>query len=236
MKYFKFTQIDAETGISWAINQPISGPSWPDIPGLDMSSSIQLDYFYYVTKGDDSVVANPSNHLFELTLEEYANEIRSIIINRINEIKATIYKEELEYRNSVFNIYHDTASLAGIYKYEQARELVANETAAAPDVRAEASARGVTPLVMANRIIQNHENFRAKESKIAGIRGKILDRIESFNFNMSDPDASYLEFFTEEVIGTTTEKVYEDGELVDIPKDVKVNKFSLNLPLRMQYE
>jgi len=274
MKYLKFTQIDANTGISWAINQPISGPSWPNIPGLNLSEVIQLaqNPTYYLAKVDidalntqllnewqakvdaqqpteenpepesipqpDPIVLefNPDNHFFELTLEEYANELKEHVMAQLNQEKNSIYEQENRFRDSVFSKYHDTASLAGIYKYEQAKEYIADNTAAALDLRAEATARGVTPEVMANRIIQNHESFRQKEAKIAGIRGKILDRIESFSFNMQDPEASLAEFKTEETIGTSKGMVFENGEMVEKDVDVKVSKYSLSLSTRFQYE
>lgn len=274
MKYFKFTQIDANTGISWAIKQPISGPSWPNISGLNVDALIQLaqNPTYYLTKIDVDalnaqllsdwqakvdaqqpteenpnpesipqpdpieIVADPDNHFFELTLEEYANELKDHIMVQLNKEKNTIYQQEFEFRNSTFTPYHDTATIAGVYKYNQAKELVADETAAAPDVRAEAMARGVTPVVMANRIIQNHESFRAKEAKIAGIRGKIQDRINAFSFDIQDPDASLAEFRTDEIIGTTKGMVFENGEMVERDVDVKVHKYSLSLSTRFQYE
>lgn len=274
MKYFKFTQIDAETGISWAIKQPISGPSWPNIPGLNVATAIQLAHspIYYISKVDVDalnaqllsdwqakvdaqqptednpnpesipqpdpivIVADPDNHFFELTLEEYANELKDHVMVQLNKEKNTIYQQEADFRNNIFTPYHDTATIAGVYKYNQAKELVADETAAAPDVRAEATARGVTPVVMANRIIQNHENFRAKEAKIAGIRGKIQDRINAFSFDMQDPEASLAEFRAEETIGTTKGMGFENGEMVEKDIDVKIHKYSLSLSTRFQYE
>ena len=281
MKYFKFTQIDAETGISWAIKQPISGPSWPNIPGLNASEVIQLaqNPIYYLTKIDVDalntqllsdwqarvdaqqpteekpnpesipqpdpivIVGDPDNHFFELTAEEYDNELKEhalYLINQeldqLNQEKNTIYQQEADFRNLVFSTYHDTATLAGIYKYEQAKELVADETAAAPDVRTEATARGVTPLVMANRIIQNHESFRQKEAKIAGIRGKMQDRLNSFVFDLQNPETSLNEYMSEEVIGTRTETVFEDGVQVEKNIDIKAPKYTLSLSARFQHE
>jgi hypothetical protein len=238
MKYFKFAQISAESGISWAIAQPISGPSFPEIPGLDLSTSVQLSYnsTYFIAQVDDAAVANPDNHIFELTAGEYAQELNQHVVYALNKEKDSIYQEEFKFRESIFSKYHDTASTAGIYKYEQAKALVADATAAALDVRAEATARGVTPGVMANRIITNHEDFRAKEAKIAGIRGKILDRINAYVFNLEDTAGSYTEFLTEDVVGTITRNVLEDGEMVEKVVDVKVRKYQLALETRFQYE
>jgi hypothetical protein len=238
MKYFKFTQISAETGISWAIAQPITGPSYPDLSGLDLSTAIQLAHspIYYLGMVADNVVADPDNHIFELTAAEYAQELKQHVMYQLDKEKDSIYQEEYNFRSSIFSKYHDTASTAGIYKYEQAKALVVDATAAALDVRAEATARGVTPGVMASRIITNHEDFRTKEAKIAGIRGKILDRINTYEFNLDNASGSYTEFLTEDVVGTRTDKVYEDGEMVDKVVDVKVRKYQLALGTRFQYE
>lgn len=239
MKYFKFTQISADTGVSWAIAQPKSGPSWPSIPGLEVSNSIQLAHnpIYYVAEVDDAAEADPDNHMFVLTSEEYANEIKAHIEHKLNEEKNSIYDQENDFRNGQFNKYHETASLAGIYKYDQAKELKANANATAQEVRAEATARGITVAAMADRIIENHEAFRAKEAKIAGIRGKILDRITAFTFNTENPANSLTDFNTVETIGTTTEKRFnEAGDLVDTEVDVTVPKYSLSLATRFEHE
>lgn len=238
MKYFKFAQISAETGVSWAIAQPVSGPSWPEIPGLDLSSSIQLAHapIYYLARVDDSAIADPDNHIFELTHEEYARELETHTLWKLNQERDSIYQQEYEFRESQFSKYHDTASIAGIYKYEQAKAVLADPLADAPEVVAEANARGVTVAEMAARIIQNHESFRAKEAKIAGIRGKIMDRLNAFVFDLHDPDASYQDATSTEVIGSKTQQVFEDGQMVEKPIYVAVGKYSLSLPIRFEYE
>lgn len=239
MKYFKFTQISKETGISWAIAQPISGPSWPDLPLLNPNEMTQLshDPTYYIAKVSDDAVANPENHMFELSFEEYAEELKKhayhhVLSNQLSEI----YNNENDFRNKVFGKYHDTASVAGIYKYEQAKALLADENASAIEVRAEATARGVSPVVMANRIIENHEAFRTKEAKIAGIRGKILDRINSFVFNLEQPEESLAEVLSTEIVGTRTDTVFENGEMVDKEVNVTVGKYHLAIETRFRYE
>jgi len=237
MKYFKFAKISEETGISWAIEQPTSGPSFPKIPGLDIGSSVQLAHvpIYYVAKVDDSAESNPANHIFEITSLEYAQLLNDHVLHILEIEKTSLYKEELEFRNSLFGKYHDTASLAGVYKYQQAQELLANANAVATEIRLEAQTRGVTPTVLANRIVQNHQNFREKESKIAGIRGKVLDRLEAFVFDLENPDVSYADFVSEETVGTQTMKTFENGELVDKEMPVKVGKYKLSLSVRFQH-
>jgi hypothetical protein len=238
MKYFKFAQISADTGISWAIEQPISGPSWPEIPGLDLSKIIQLSTnpTYYVATVGYGANPNAENHIFQLTFEEYAKEIEQHVLHLINKEKDGIYQTEYVFRNSTFNRYHETASIAGIYKYEQAKALVADVDADAPDVRIEAAARGIDVVVMANRIIEKHESFRNKEAKISGIRGKILDRLDSYEFDLSDPEGSYAEFMSEEVIGTRPilGQSIDGGSVEEI--EVKVRKYQLAIEPRFNYE
>jgi hypothetical protein len=238
MKYFKFAQISADTGISWAIAQPVSGPSWPIIPDLDLNTTVQLSHtpIYYLAKVSDQATPNPANHIFELTLAEYAEELKQHVMYQLNQEKESIYQQEYDFRNSIFSKYHDTASIAGIYKYEQAKAVLLDPAAEAPEVRAEALARGLSVEVMAERIITNHELFRAKEAKIAGIRGRIQDRLNGYEFDLMDPDASYAEYLTEEVVGTRMSMEFENGEMVEKQVTVTVRKYSLSLPTRFEYE
>ena len=237
MKYIKFAQISADTGVSWAIAQPVSGPSWPNIAGLNLNETVQLAHspVYYLGKASDSAEVDPDNHIFELTQEQYAEELRTHVMHHLNRERDSVYQQEHDFRNSVFSRYHETASIAGVYKYQQAKELLSDATAAAVDVRAEAAARGITAAAMAQRIVTNHEDFRAKEARIAGIRGKVMDRLSGFAFDMADPDGSYSEYLTQEVIGTRTEMVFEGGQMVEKEVDVTVGKYSLSLSARFQY-
>jgi hypothetical protein len=234
MKYFKFAKISADTGISWAIEQPTSGPSWPEIPGLDLNKAIQLatNPTYYVAPVGNAANPVAENHIFQLTFEEYAKEIGDHVTHLLNKEKNMIYFYENEFRKSIFSKYHDTATLAGIYKYEQAKALLLDDKADAPDVRVEAASRGIDLLTLANRIVENHESFRTKEAKIAGIRGKILDRLNAYEFDPNDPDASYAEFMAEEVIGMRNLYHIAEGEV----EEVIVRKYHLALDERFTYE
>ena len=79
MKYFKFTQISGDTGISWAIAQPVSGPCYPPLPGLN--NVIQLNYnnLYYICEVSDEATPNPENFCFEISVEERAQELKTMI-------------------------------------------------------------------------------------------------------------------------------------------------------------
>ena len=235
MKYFKFTQISEETGISWAIAQPRSGPSWPKLSGLNSVVLLSYDSLFAVGKTDDTVEENRDNYLIELTSEEYALELKKHVEHKMGDIKNSMYREEQQFRKDMFAKYDQTASMAGIYKYEQAKELVNDSNAAAPEVRLEAQIRNITPLQMANRIIDNHEAFREKEAKIAGLRGMILDRIESYVFDLSDPEGSLQESERRETIGTEMSKEFRDGEFVSVEIDVKVPYYSLFIETRYKF-
>jgi len=238
MKYFKFAQISEETGISWAIERPIYGPSWPKIDGLEINKSIQLSYdpTYYIASVSNKAKANPDNHIFELSFEEYANTLERHVEYLLEEEKKHIYQEEFNFRQSIFGKYHDTATVAGTYKYQQAKAIIEDEDTDAPDLLIESQTRGVDIITLANRIIENHEAFRNKDAKIAGIRGKILDRINTYTFDLKNPNDSYAEFLTEEVIGTTIKSDFEDWEMVEKEFDVKVRKYQLSLETRFKYE
>lgn len=229
MKYFKFTQISAETGISWAIAQPISGPSYPHLPGATNLIQLNYDKLYYIAEVSDEAIPNPENYCFEITAEQRAEELKKIVDFEIQRKLDNLYQEEKEFRRAIFSKYDESAITAGIYKYQEAKELVDDSQAAAASVRQEATVRGLDPVVLANRIVTNHESFQSKEAKIAGIRGKIQDRLNNFVFDLNNADASYNEFYTREKIGTVTRNEMEDGVMVEKEVDVMVGKYDLAL-------
>ena len=238
MKYFKFTQIDASTGISWVIAQPISGPSMPNLPGLVEYVNLAHNREYYVAKVDDSAQADPSNYFFEITFEEYAKELKDHVYHILNERKEKIYFDEKDFRASVFYGYdgYDTSAiLAGIYKYNEAKEFLLDSNSKSESLREEASFRGISVQTLAEKIVKNHESFKQKDAKISGIRGKILDRLNNFTFDLDNPDSSLSEFMSYETLGTAVKKEMENGFLVDKNVEIKVPKYSLNLPARFSF-
>lgn len=235
MKYFKFSQVSVDTGISWIIAQPVSGPKYPDLPGLNVFAQLEHAKGFFIGTADDSAEADPKNYIFEITAEQYGKEIQDHINATLGLWKSEMEQDEKAIRASMLGKYHETASLAGIYKYEQAKALVADSTASAPDVRAEATLRGADPVVLANRIITNHENFRALESKIAGVRGKITDRMENYEFDATDPIASFNEFFSSEKVGSIKVKDLSQDGLVEKDMDIMVGKYHPSLSTRLRF-
>lgn len=225
MKYFKFTQISAETGISWAIDQPVSGPSMPSLPGLTNVIQLNYDNLYYIGEVSDEALPNPENYCFEITAEERALELKKIIDWEIHKRLNSIYNEEKEFRQAIFSKYDESATIAGINKYQEAKELLINSEAAAPIVRQEALVRSVDVIVLANKIVTNHEAFLTKDAKIAGIRGKIFDLLTNFVFDLNNPDDSWAEFYSLEKIGTRKNMVFENDTMVEKEVDFMVEKY-----------
>lgn len=233
MKIFKFLSVDAKTGISVEIERPLEGPTAPNLPGIG-----KVFYFggwMYATV-DDSAVAEPENYIFEITQEEFDNVIQVEFDASKSRRIADAYEEEKGIRSALFGKYHESASVAGVYKYEQAKAVLADPTADAPEVEAEADARGVAVAIIAQRIVDNHEAFRLTEAKLAGLRGKIVDRLTELTFDETDVLGSWEELSErQEVIGT-----HEDGPANGAGgrpegNEVKVGYYSPSLGLRWEW-
>ena len=236
MKIFKFLSVDAKTGISVEIERPKEGPAKPNLAGMG-----EVFYFggWMYAEVDDAAEANPENYIHEVSQDDFdavlAAEFANVKAARIE----NAYKEEKDIRAALFGKYHDTASAAGIYKYDLAKAYVADNTVDAGAVAAEATARGLTTLEMANKIVTNHEAFRTTEAKLAGLRGKVVDRLSGLAFDATDALGSWRELVErKEVIGTYPE---EDETLPAGPRarpegnDVEVGYYSPTLSLRWEW-
>ena len=198
MKIFKFYKVDGETGVSVAIKKAPAGPCLPNLPGLNQIFDYQSFIYAEV---DDSAVAEPDNYIFEITTEEFAADVEQKTNQMLAEYKAAAYPNEKALRDLVFGKYDATASIAGVYKYNEAVKLIEDGTPSV-DITAEATARGIDELVLAEKIIENHEAFRLKDATIAGLRGKMLDRLDAYTFDATDALGSYNELVARmEVVG-----------------------------------
>lgn len=232
MKIFKFRQVDAKTGISVAIERPMEGPTNPALPGL-VEIFDQYNYYKYAYV-DDSAVADPDNFIFEITEAELTADVQGKASEILASWKAQVYQNEKDLRQLVFGKYDDTATSSGIYKYNEALKFVETGTASL-DLTTEASTRGVTVEEIAEKIIENHELFRVREAKIAGLRGKILDRLNGYTFDADDALGSWDELVKRmEVIGQR-EPGPNPGPGPEPDLDVKVGYYSPELALRWEY-
>jgi hypothetical protein len=222
MKIFKFRQVDAKTGISVAIEKPREGPTNPTLPGLTEIFDTYNNYKY--AHVDDSAIADPDNFIFEITAEELTADVEAKTNQYLEMYKTDAYKEEIELRNQVFGKYHDTATSSGIYKYNEAVKFLADGTPSL-DITTEASVREVTETEIAEKIVVNHEAFRVKEAKVAGLRGKIFDRLDAYTFDATDALGSWDELMKRmEVIGQ------REPDL-----DVKVGYYTPSLSIRWEH-
>jgi len=232
MKIFKFRQVDAKTGISVAIERPMEGPTNPALPGLVEIFDQYNNYKY--AHVDDSAVADPENFIFEITEAELTADVQGKVDNTLAAWKTQVYQNEKDLRQLVFGKYDDTATSSGIYKYNEALKYVETGTASL-EKTTEAETRGVTVEDIADKIIENHELFRVREAKIAGLRGKILDRLNGYTFDATDALGSWDELVKRmEVIGQREPAPGPNpGPEPDL--DVKVGYYYPELALRWQY-
>lgn len=231
MKIFKFRQVDAKTGISVAIERPMEGPTNPALPGL---VEIFDEYNYYkYAHVDNSAVADPENFIFEITEEELTDDVQSKVNDTLAYWKDLGYKNEKDLRHQVFGKYDDTATSSGIYKYNEALKFLEDGTPSL-DITTEAEVRGVSETEIAERIVINHETFRTKEAQIAGLRGKILDRLDAYVFDVDDAIGSWKELVErQEVIGQREPDSPGGGQEQDL--DVTVGYYTPSLSLRWEY-
>jgi hypothetical protein len=231
MKFFKFYKVDASTGKSVEVESPVEGPTNPNLDNL--GQVYEFGGWNYAS-ADDTASADADNYIFEITEAEYIQVFKDAFdaLKFINTSEA--YTQEKGLRTSQFGKYGDTATVAGVYKYDLAKAYVADNTVDAGAVATEATARGLSTLAMANKIVTNHEAFRTTEAKIAGLRGKIVDRLAGLTFNessVSDALASWTEITKQEKIGERDMAIAGDG---DAKEDINVGHYSPSLSQRWE--
>ena len=204
MKYLKLTKIDAETKISCNIQSSRYGETFPEISGLEIVFQDQnITEFWYATCANDAV-DNPDNQCWFISKADFAQALS----DTIEKIKTAKLKQlsvnDKNIRDELLGVYHITALLAGTYKYQQAQMLVAGLDDKTDSLHLEAKTRGVDPALAANKIIEKYNKYIYIDALIAGIRGKLEDRIENFKIDLNDPITSLAEFNSFEDIGNGT--------------------------------
>ena len=202
-KNIKWMKVDSVTGISHMVALSENGLTDPDLSGLT-SGGFDWNDFEYGTC-DDSVTADPSNFIIEITDEQWISDIQEKANYQLGCWKAEIYKAEKDLRNEQLGTYGESAYAAGAgYKYDAAVEFLNNGTANA-GLTTEANIRGISVTALATKIKNNHEDFVDKEAKIAGIRGMMTDRLDSVAINTTSVTTalnSYAGIHTDEIIAT----------------------------------
>jgi len=182
-KNIKWIQVDADTQVSTAITKPRAGATNPNL--TDLVEQFDWGQYKYGTCADSVTInsASNDNFIFEISDADYIADIKGKIEETVREWKVTVYEQEKELRKQQLSGYSDSvyASASG-YKYEAAKAFLSSATANA-GLTTEATVRGVTVTVLANKIKTNHEAYITKDAQISGLRGLLYDRIASIGIN-----------------------------------------------------
>ena len=182
-KNIKWIQVDADTQVSTAIAKTKAGATNPNL--TDLVEQFDWGQYKYGTCADSVTInsASNDNFIFEISDADYIADIKGKIEETVREWKVTVYEQEKELRKQQLSDYSDSvyASASG-YKYEAAKAFLSSATANA-GLTTEATVRGVTVTVLANKIKTNHEAYITKDAQISGLRGLLYDRIASIGIN-----------------------------------------------------
>ena len=182
-KNIKWIQVDADTQVSTAIAKTKAGATNPNL--TDLVEQFDWGQYRYGTCADSVTInsASNDNFIFEISDADYIADIKGKIEETVREWKVTVYEQEKELRKQQLSDYSDSvyASASG-YKYEAAKAFLSSATANA-GLTTEATVRGVTVTVLANKIKTNHEAYITKDAQISGLRGKLYDRIANIGIN-----------------------------------------------------
>ena len=182
-KNIKWIQVDADTQVSTAIAKTKAGATNPNL--TDLVEQFDWGQYKYGTCADSVTInsASNDNFIFEISDADYIADIKGKIEETVREWKVTVYEQEKELRKQQLGDYSDSvyASASG-YKYEAAKAFLSSATANA-GLTTEATLRGVTVTVLANKIKTNHEAYITKDAQISGLRGLLYDRIANIGIN-----------------------------------------------------
>ena len=220
-KNIKWIKVDSVTGVSEATTQATNGAVNPTLSGL--TEQFDWGQYHYGTV-DDSVSANDSNHIHEITDGQWIADIKGKIEEFVREWKTVIYEEELDLRKNQLGIYADSvyASASG-YKYDAATAFISSATPNA-GLTTEAFYRGTTVGTVAAKIKTNHEAYITKDAKISGLRGLMYDRIDGI---IAGIDTSTVAKALESLAGIhTEEKVGERTMGIGNTEDVNVGYYN----------
>ena len=229
-KQIKWIKVDADTQVSIAITKPTAGATNPNL--TDLVENFDWGQWCYGTCADSVTIntASNDNFIFEISDADYIADIKGKIDEYVREWKVTVYEKEKELREQELGDYADSVYASGSgYKYDAAVAFISSGTANA-GLTTEATVRGVTVTVLANKIKTNHEAYITKDAKISGLRGLYTDRIDGI---MAGIDTSTVTKALESLAGIhTSEKVGTDED----SNDVEAKFYNPDdLPTRYEY-
>ena len=182
-KQIKWIQVDDDTQVSVNIAHPKTGSANPKL--TDLVEQFDWGQYRYGTCADSVTInsASNDNFIFEISDADYIADIKGKIEETVREWKVTVYEKEKDLRKEQLGDYADSVYASGSgYKYEAAKAFLSSATANA-GLTTEATVRGVTVTVLANKIKTNHEAYITKDAQISGLRGLLYDRIANIGIN-----------------------------------------------------
>ncbi len=182
-KNIKWIQVDADTQVSTAIAKTKAGATNPNL--TDLVEQFDWGQYKYGTVADSVTInsASNDNFIFEISNADYIADIKGKIEETVRAWKVEVYEQEKELRKQQLSGYDASVYASGAgYKYDAAVAFISSATANA-GLTTEATVRGVTVTVLANKIKTNHEAYITKDAQISGLRGKLYDRIASIGIN-----------------------------------------------------
>jgi len=233
MKYAKFRMVDHITGISVYKQDSPNGPRLPNLGDMyNLFSGFGSDWYY--AEVNDDAPFDPENFILELTLEEYTEEIKSLISSLQEQAIKDAYDQERRLRDELFGTYHESATTAGIQKYQEAVEFL-NSGTTSTILQIESDSRGIDITVLAQKIVNNHNKFRETDAKLSGLRGKIVDRIKAFVFDAENPYQSLLAYNDTEIVPNVRLFASAGPGTDSNPRANLLEKHVPDLPRRWEY-
>ena len=201
MKYLKhyYVQADDNSAFVFYTNVPPMGKVLPNISGLDVvaisKDSFGIDYCYSTCNDDADLSTYTAPGLFSITYEQWITEIQeSFVTMKTDKIRRAYGFAANNKRHLVEEWFLLTeVAVFAHKKYEAEMALSAADDAsadlAAPNLKIEASARGITTKALAQKVITNFNSYMEFESKVSGARGKAVDEISLITLDTSSLDA-----------------------------------------------
>jgi len=237
-KYFKFTQVDAETGHS-VISYPSMCPVFPDLPDLKV---IWGEGNWYYGTASSKAKENPVNHIYAIKKDEFldllSNSLEAYKKDCLSKISQS-YKQIKEYIDSQNDV---ESSTIGAQRYSDAKDFI-NNSQVSELLTEESQVSGQTMLELSNNIISSYDKYVAKHARLSGLKTLVSDTINSYTISPDNFVDDYYNFYSErEVLGNSIETPNIIAAYSKDPTDIHpevdnnytIRKYSSNLHARWE--
>lgn len=189
MKYLKhyYVQADDNSAFVFYTNVPPMGRTLPSISGLDVIAVAKdvygVEYCYSVCDDNADITSYPAPGLFEVTYTQWITEIEESFVNVKTDKLRRVYAFASNNKRHLVEEWFLLTEVAVFAhkKVEADLAIAAQDDAAAdlaaPNLKIEATARGISTKTLAQKVVTNFNSYMEYESKISGARGKAVDEI-----------------------------------------------------------